>query len=169
MWTFGCKQLARGPTQGAAAQDVDVQVVNRLASIRSIVDHNPVAFSQTRVFGYFPGCYHQVAQQLVDKEHKRIMLWNVFNILVLRLRNDSQTRTCGPNFTCSIITLGPQNNIILLLEQAAAIIQHVRRGHSLKEIIITLLFYYLNFKCIVSLWKKLNFNQNLKSDGCKWK
>lgn len=47
-----------------------MQVVNRLASIWSIVDHNPVALSQTCIFGYFPGRHHQVAQQLVDKEHK---------------------------------------------------------------------------------------------------
>lgn len=74
MWTGRCRQLARGPSQAAAAQDVDVQVVDGLASIWSIVDNNPVAIGQTRIFGYFPGRHHQVAQQLVDKEHKRIWL-----------------------------------------------------------------------------------------------
>lgn len=157
MWTVRHRQLARGPCQAAAAQDVDVQMVDRLASIRSIVDHNPVAISQTCIFGYFPGRHHQVAQQLVDKEQKRITLWNVFNIWLFRLRNKCETRTCEPNLASSVTILGPQGNIILLA-RAATIIQHIRRWRSLKNIITTVLVYYLNFKCIISLGKKFISN-----------
>lgn len=68
------RELAGGPSQAATSQDVDVQVVDRLASIWSIVDYNPVAIGQTRVFGNFLCRHHQVAQQLVDTEHKHITL-----------------------------------------------------------------------------------------------
>lgn len=66
MQTVRWQKLARGPSHAAAPQYVDVQVVDRLTSIWSIVDNNPVAFCQTRIFGHFPGRHHQVAQQLVD-------------------------------------------------------------------------------------------------------
>lgn len=62
-------QLAGGPLQAATTQDVDVQVVDGLASVRPVIDHNPVAIGQTCVFGELPCRHHQVAQQLVDTEH----------------------------------------------------------------------------------------------------
>lgn len=45
--------LAGRPTHLASTQDVDVDVVDRLASVLSIVYDNSVAFGQTRVFGAF--------------------------------------------------------------------------------------------------------------------
>lgn len=61
----GTEELAGWPSHGAPSQDVDVEMVDRLASILSIVHHDPVAFSQTLVFGDFLCYQHQVAQQLV--------------------------------------------------------------------------------------------------------
>lgn len=69
IWTgwleAGPQELAGWPSHGAPSQDVDVEMVDRLASIRSIVHHDPVAISQTLVFGDFLRYQHQVAQQLV--------------------------------------------------------------------------------------------------------
>lgn len=155
MWAVRCRQLARGPSQAAAAQDVDVQVVDGLASIRSIVDHNPVAISQTCSFGYFLGRHHQVAQQLVEKEHRLIKMWNAFNLWVLMFRNKCQTQTGAPNLASSVITLGLQGNMMFVLERIS---DSTSEGHSLKDF-IALFFFYLKFKCIISLWKKIIFNQ----------
>lgn len=60
----GRQELAGWPRHGAPSQDVDVEMVDRLASIRSIVHHDPVAIIQTLVLGDFPCYQHQVAQQL---------------------------------------------------------------------------------------------------------
>lgn len=45
------RRLAGRPTHLASTQDVDVDMVDRLASVLSVIDDNPVAFRQTRVFG----------------------------------------------------------------------------------------------------------------------
>lgn len=54
--------LAGGPLHPASSQDVDVDVVDRLASIGSIVDDDPVTFSKTCLLSTLFGNYHQVAQ-----------------------------------------------------------------------------------------------------------
>lgn len=59
---------ARWPPQWAPPQDVDVEVVDGLASIWSVIDDNPVALRQTRLLSTFPCNYQQVAQQLKDTE-----------------------------------------------------------------------------------------------------
>lgn len=65
----GRPTLAGGPVHRASSQDVDVDVVDRLASIRSIIHDNPVAFSQARVLSTLLCNYHQVAQQLREREN----------------------------------------------------------------------------------------------------
>lgn len=77
MWTLmagrsvpvGGGGLARGPLHPASTQDVDVDVVDRLASIWPIVNDDPVAFFQARIFSTFFCDDHQVAQQLRHREN----------------------------------------------------------------------------------------------------
>lgn len=68
-------RLAGGPLHYASTQDVDVDVVDRLASIRSIIDDDPVAFSQASLLSNLLRNYHQVAQQLVDRERMNQLQW----------------------------------------------------------------------------------------------
>lgn len=58
------QRLARWPPQRAPTQDMDVDVVDGLASIWSVIDDNPVALRQAGLFSTFPCNYQQVAQQL---------------------------------------------------------------------------------------------------------
>lgn len=65
---LGHKRLAGGPLHPAATQDVDVDVVDWLASVCPVVDDNPVAFGQARCLSTLLSNYQQVAQQLGDRE-----------------------------------------------------------------------------------------------------
>merc|ERR1719447_56281 len=56
--------LARGPVQLPASKDVDVQVVDRLAPIHSIVDDHSIALFKTLFLGNFPGSEHEVTQKV---------------------------------------------------------------------------------------------------------
>lgn len=60
--------LAGGPLHLASSQDVDVDVVDRLAAVWPVVDDDPIAFSKTCVLSTLFGNYHHVAQQLRDRE-----------------------------------------------------------------------------------------------------
>lgn len=59
--------LAGGPPHCASTQDMEMDVVDRLTSVLSIVDDNPVAFGQARLLSTLLCDYHQVAQQLRDE------------------------------------------------------------------------------------------------------
>lgn len=67
------RRSARGPLHAAAAQDVNVDVVDRLAAVGTVVDDDPVAFGQARLCSAFFGHDQQVAQELtgevVDRVH----------------------------------------------------------------------------------------------------
>lgn len=67
-------RLAGGPLHLASTQDVDVQVVDRLASIWSIIDDDPVASVQAFFLSTCFCNHDQVAQQLVDAEDEYITL-----------------------------------------------------------------------------------------------
>lgn len=62
----GRRRLTGGPTHAASTEDVDMDVVDRLTSVRSVIDDNPVAFRQARLLSTLLRNYHQVAQQLRD-------------------------------------------------------------------------------------------------------
>ena len=52
----------------ASTQNVDMIVVDRLPSILSIIDNDPVAFGQAFFFSTLLCNQHQMAQQLVGRE-----------------------------------------------------------------------------------------------------
>lgn len=66
----GRRKLAGGPPHYASTQDVDVNVVDRLASIRSVIDDDPVAFSQASLLSTLLCNNHQVTQQLRKRERE---------------------------------------------------------------------------------------------------
>lgn len=55
--------LARGPGHLSTPQDVNMDVVDRLPSIWSIIDNNSVAIGQTCLLSTLLGNNHQVTQQ----------------------------------------------------------------------------------------------------------
>lgn len=63
----GRKRLARGPLHPTTTQDMDVDVVHRLAAISPVVDDNPVAVGQLRLLSTLLGNDQQVTQQLVGQ------------------------------------------------------------------------------------------------------
>lgn len=56
--------LAWGPAHLASAQHMDVDVVDRLASVGPLVHHQTVAFGKAHLVGTLLGHDHQVTQQL---------------------------------------------------------------------------------------------------------
>lgn len=50
---------------------MDVDVVDGLASIWTIIDDDPVAFRQAGLLGTLPRNYHQVAQQLKENSKRK--------------------------------------------------------------------------------------------------
>ncbi len=58
------RRLGGRPAQLAAADDVQVQVVNALTSVLAVVDDDPESFSESLLFGHLLGHNHQVSKQL---------------------------------------------------------------------------------------------------------
>lgn len=65
----GCtvSRLSRGPTHLAPTQDMQMDVVDRLAAVWSIIDDNPIAVFQASIFSQLLCNQRQVAQQLADR------------------------------------------------------------------------------------------------------
>jgi hypothetical protein len=61
----GCcqRQLARWPAERAAAEEMQVQVIDRLAAFAASVDHHAVALGEPEVPGDLAGCAQQMAEQ----------------------------------------------------------------------------------------------------------
>lgn len=66
---LGCtvSRLSWGPTHLAPTQNMQMDVEDRLASVWSIIDDNPIAVFQASIFSQLLCNQHQVAQQLADR------------------------------------------------------------------------------------------------------
>lgn len=64
----GSGALARRPPHTAPTENVDVDVVHRLASVRPIVDDNPVAFGKAGILSTLLCNNQHVAQQLRETQ-----------------------------------------------------------------------------------------------------
>lgn len=71
-WMVGAGSwaLARGPPHTAPTENVDVDVVHRLASVRPIIDDDPVAFGQAGILSTLLCNNQHVAQQLTDTQQE---------------------------------------------------------------------------------------------------
>ncbi len=54
--------LAGGPGHGAPAQDMDMQVIDRLSPFRSVIDHEAIAILQSRLGSYSSSGEQQLTQ-----------------------------------------------------------------------------------------------------------
>ena len=54
--------LAGGPAQLASSQDMDVDVIDRLAAVRAVIDYHPVAFGQPHLLSTLLCHDHHVTQ-----------------------------------------------------------------------------------------------------------
>ena len=55
--------LSRRPVQGSAAEEVNVQVIDRLAAVSAAVDDGAISVRQTELLGDFLCCEQQVSEQ----------------------------------------------------------------------------------------------------------
>lgn len=147
----GRRGLTGGPLHYASPQDVDVDVVDGLASVRPVVDYDPVAARQSRILSALLCNYHHVAQQLRDRG--RINEWQLcvykhvpgLQCLVVSLVTDKSAKVGSNNCTragtnnhpylgIAILRFGQLNNWLFWDNEdvSGSLGRNIREGHTLK-------------------------------------
>lgn len=87
---------AWGPTHLTPTQNVEMDVVDRLASVLSVIDHDPEAVAQAGILGTFLCNQHQVAQQLEEKKNEIVAQNLKYNGNVMAIRTTNR-QTAPPS------------------------------------------------------------------------